>query len=659
MEAKIRIVEISPKLKVFKNNSNDIISISFISDNYSIKIEDIEKAILSNDKIIINLKELKDSKGKNNIQPIKYSLIRNNNNIISTGEFTPIEGVQWYKLNEIRNNISKESLITSSTSNGNIKNYNNNMSRRAHNLSDWNNSYTIEPMTNHYSKNNFYQLTNNSSLTIKIKLSINFLNKKHISTKNNTSTNINHYFTIKNNNYTKEPSENSSNNEILLDKEIFNEEDFTIIDSDSNKVKEKNKVLTTSKRLNKSNKFSSGKQTKRFSKKKLDFISNQNQLISGGSGGVGIKNPINAKTIAVVINNNKKALSRGKVNNSKNKKLLNEDKKMKTSMGFNKRRNENENNEMYDNLILEKNNLIDNNEVRKMNSSKNIEDEIFDQNFKNYIKNDEILKTNLSRNNSLQNLNQDNDLKETSYQNTCLVNPTINDNSQPAGRNKKKIHKDNKIKNDSNNNIQISKNIPEMNTNSLYEDIQLLKTHSDNEYIISESLANNLITKYDNNSFENTSLHNNDNENFERLKNDFFLLYSKENLNKINNDVLFLEIQLLIEKILALQKKHQEEYINLLNSININKNLFINNQSKYILLIKKLNKLKVKKLNNDIVSIKKDLYNGNIIHNFINKRTKIMNKGEFIIWSKIIENSNKPQIISNNKNKIINIFLND
>ena len=135
MEAKIRIVEISPKLKVFKNNSNDIISISFISDNYSIKIEYIEKAIINNDTKIINLKELKESKGKNSFQPIKYSLIRNNNNIISTGEFTPTEGVMWYKLNEIRNDMSKESLLTSSTSNGNIKN-NIITNRREHNLSD-------------------------------------------------------------------------------------------------------------------------------------------------------------------------------------------------------------------------------------------------------------------------------------------------------------------------------------------------------------------------------------------------------------------------------------------------------------------------------------------------------------------------------------------
>ena len=99
MEAKIRIIEVSPKLKCFKNNPKDIISISFVSDNYSVKIEDIEKAITSSDKIIVNLKE---SNSKNKYQPIKYSLIRNNNNIIATGEFIPSEGIKWYKLNEVK-----------------------------------------------------------------------------------------------------------------------------------------------------------------------------------------------------------------------------------------------------------------------------------------------------------------------------------------------------------------------------------------------------------------------------------------------------------------------------------------------------------------------------------------------------------------------------
>ena len=70
MEAKIRIIEISPKLKLFKNNSKDIISISFISDNYSVKLENVEKAILSNEQIIISLKEVKDHKNKNIMQAI-------------------------------------------------------------------------------------------------------------------------------------------------------------------------------------------------------------------------------------------------------------------------------------------------------------------------------------------------------------------------------------------------------------------------------------------------------------------------------------------------------------------------------------------------------------------------------------------------------------
>ena len=331
---------------------------------------------------------------------------------------------------------------------------------------------------------------------------------------------------------------------------------------------------------------------------------------------------------------------------------------MKTSLEFNKRRSANVDNKMNDNKLLEKNNVINNNEIGKIFSSRNIEDEILDQNFKNYIKNDEILKTSLSKNNSLQNLNQDNDSNDPNYQNIYTINPKVNDIVQPAGRNKNTINKDNNKNNDINNNIQINKNIPsEMNTKSLFEDIQLLKTYSDNEYIITESASKNLVFNNDNNnSFD--SLQNNDNENFERLKNDFFLLYSNEILNKVNNDSLFLEIQLMIEKIIGLQKKHQEEYINLLNSINIYQNLFKNNQNKYILLIKKINKLKVKKLYNDIMVKKKDLYNEHTIHKFINTRKKIMNTGEFMIWNKIIENTNKSQIINNNKRKIVNIFLN-
>ena len=68
MEVKLKIIEISPKIKSLQNNSKDIISISFISDNYSVKIEDVEKAMNNKDNIIINLKQ---ANNKNNIQTIK------------------------------------------------------------------------------------------------------------------------------------------------------------------------------------------------------------------------------------------------------------------------------------------------------------------------------------------------------------------------------------------------------------------------------------------------------------------------------------------------------------------------------------------------------------------------------------------------------------
>lgn len=74
MEAEIHIIEIIPKIKQLKSNPKDIISIIFISSNYSIKIDNIEKAINKNDKILINLEEQKNKK----LQKIKYSLLRNN-----------------------------------------------------------------------------------------------------------------------------------------------------------------------------------------------------------------------------------------------------------------------------------------------------------------------------------------------------------------------------------------------------------------------------------------------------------------------------------------------------------------------------------------------------------------------------------------------------
>ena len=62
MEVKFRIVEIYPKLYLIKDNPKDIISISFISNDNTKKIGNIEQSITKNEKISINLKAQNNQK---------------------------------------------------------------------------------------------------------------------------------------------------------------------------------------------------------------------------------------------------------------------------------------------------------------------------------------------------------------------------------------------------------------------------------------------------------------------------------------------------------------------------------------------------------------------------------------------------------------------
>ena len=629
METKIRIIEVSPKLIIFKNNPKDIISISFVSDNYNIKIEDIEKAISNNDLIILNLKESKDLKNKNIIQPIKISLILNNKNIIGTGEIIPIEGINWYQLDKINNNnTSKESLITSSTSNSNIKNNNNLVvGRRVHNISDSQNILDTE-----LSKYNTNQLNTSTAITkIKIKFLINISNKKKaLFTK---ISNINDH---KNNRRSKEFCENYSKfDEIIFDskKDIINAHDFNITESDISKLNNKNIITITSTKKNMNKKMLASGISKKFSKKKVIFNSNQNitSVTGNNMSGEGLTN---SKIVSNTINNSKVLSPKKKIQNSKNIKFLNGDLRMKTSMGFKKIKNF-ESKE----VISEKEEIhIKSEKRRKMNSCDNIEDAIIDQTFKNNLKNDEILKANFSRNNSFNNLT--NNTNNNSLRVTKNRQSTYNNNGNYLFRSARS-----KIKGQ-HDRIGYSHIISQNNdqSNPLY--INLKSLHSNYRY------EKNCGEK---NLEENIELTNAD-ENFERLKNDFLLLYSNCNMNKISNDVLFLELQLMIEKILAIQERHQKEYIELFNDIIKNKKLFDNYEKEYILLNKKINKLHIKKMNNDIIDQKRELYHKNI-NNFIQKRKKIMDKEENIIWQKILEKANESQVITNNKNKMINIFL--
>lgn len=583
MEVKLKIIEIFPKLKSFKNNSKDIISMSFISDNYSVKIEDVEKAMSNNDSIIINLKQ---PNNKNKIQTIKYSLIKNNNNIISNGEFSPIEGTKWYRLSEIKNNTNKEKALSSSKSNKNIRNSNN-------------------------------QQVN----LLKIKFDIKISNK--IIMNKNKNNDI-----IRKNNYTKEQSSFSSEEKANLfdKKDFFNDEDFTIIESEINKKNSHEQVTPDTKNF-KNKKYLSGSLSNRLTK---NTKSGSPQSPSSPSSISRKENKINPKRIK----SSEVSPIKKKSNHLAGKMLFNEDLKMKTDYNFNRKKNTDKNN----NLISEKENL-------------NIEDEILDQNFKNYLKNDEILKSNISKNNSSNSLTQ-NSIKnenEINYMGTFDPNnyELITQTERTKGEeiNKKEEFSNKKII------------IQDLNTNSLFADIQLLKTNSDCEYVVSNDISKNIITNNDNdnNSFEDTPMVNN-NENYEKLKSDFLLLYSEENINKINNDILFFEIQLMVEKILALQNQHQKEYISLFNSIKSNINILRNYQFQYLSLFKQLNSLHSKKLYHENKDKKKELYNENIIIS-IDDRKKIIKKEEFPIWDKMVEHADFAAIQKHNKSRITDIFL--
>jgi len=619
MEAEIHIIEIIPKIKQLKSNPKDIISIIFISSNYSIKIDNIEKAINKNDKILINLEEQKNKK----LQKIKYSLLRNNQ-IICNGEFIPTEGIKWYNLNSNNkeNTTSKESLITSSTSNTNIKNVdnittNNNINlnyRTIQNLSDLSSiSYNNEQNNNFNSTNNLNKLkvdNNSNSLAIKIKLLINFLYLR-----NNNNKDLNHYNLMPNNNYTKEPSTNTSKEEEILYgniEEIVKKENLTITEA--------------GKKINNHNKKNSSKMAKnRKNRCKLSLVSKKlllknknNQMIMPS-----INNGSNIRTNPNTVNNSKVVSPKKKIIMN-NKKYLNEDKKMKTLNGFYKTKN----------IIAKK--------AKKINSCDNIEDEILDQSYKDNIKNDEILKVNLSRNNSCNYLTEKNSVRK----NRKDINFINTDDKifMPSFSRIKKENFDNKLTN----NIfptEINKN------NNNYCSI-ITTCHNKNNKLIN----NNISSK---NNYRDIILNDNinTNKNFENLKNDFLLLYPTNYSNKIKNEDGFLEIQFMIEKILSLQKEHQKEYMALFKSINFNKSKTNYYQKEYISLIKKMNKLKTKKIYNDIIDIKKELFHENV-NNFIEVRKKLLKDEELLIWNKISQSSNKSNALSGNKIKIINIFMN-
>ena len=589
MEAKVRIIEILPKIHSIKSNPKDIISLSFISNEYSTKIENLEQSMHKNERKII---KLKDQNFKKNI--IKCLLIKNNQYIIASGEFNLEEGINWYTLKEDKNNVmSKESLITSSTSNGNIiQNINNNP-----------NSYLISNSpnsleTNISIENNKYFSYANSNLTkeqyIKIKLMVIFIKRKYLNKYNNFNSNNDH----------RDTSFKNKESHFEKGNDYF---DCSLNDMDVSKLNLKVKLFTDKKKSNIRKSILFGNQQKNSSKKKLNFLDNNKNSLTPINSGEYITLNSNKDISHSIIDNNSKKSSKKKCD-KKNKKFINEGLKMKTSFNFYRKKNNSDNKYVLEKKLTSKNSSKKEKKHHKLNSCENFEDKILDQNFKNYLKNDENLKANLNNNDSYNLFDRNN-------------TDRIKENNQI-----KRIEQELYNKDTYNENKNIKVNYKTENLN-IYNDIE---NEKENDYI---------------------------NENYERAKIDFLLLYSDENIKNINKEDYFLETQLMVEKLLKLQHIHQKEYNQLFNSINTSKKIFRNYQNLFILLSKKNNKLHMKKLEDSMKKTKNEICNESL-SNFGKIRRKIIKDSEFSIWNKLMKNSNKSSIIENSKNKMINIFLN-
>jgi hypothetical protein len=121
---------------------------------------------------------------------------------------------------------------------------------------------------------------------------------------------------------------------------------------------------------------------------------------------------------------------------------------------------------------------------------------------------------------------------------------------------------------------------------------------------------------------------------FENNKNDFTIMYIENYAKIINDDMLSMELQLLYEKILDLQKSYHGEYIKIFNKYNENKKYISLNIFKYKDIQKKIFNL---------LKIKEKLNGANQVNNFLSTQRKEnktslkeINNKEINLWENML-----------------------
>lgn len=682
MELKIKVLEIFPNIKNIKSKNSDIISLSFEAENIIVKIDNIEKSIINKDNILLLLKEFSPK------QKISFNLLRNDTNILGKGILYPLPGIKWHKVYELINRTEGNVTYNSKT-----------LSRK-----------------NLIANNNSTDISSNSYIRVKLDLQTNILktpnskkSKGRIKFGSKKSYNING---VKN-----KPNLNGTSN---IDDKYNN----SIMSSDINYNYNKYKLSQNINSYAATPGMKSPRYTSIFNREKI------NSLI--GNNDSSRDNTLKENNLPILdIENGQKKKDLTKRTPS-GKKVLFNNQSYKAKYGFNK----NQAFKKTKSTDKSMDNYISSN--KKVRISKEIEEEILDNNFKNIIKYDENLRTkeitdfNIDNNNSINNQEKNINNNDVSFNNPKKsftknkdVTFNINNNLETNNSNIITNTSTNKIKNNENNNKKIRSFEPISNNTRSKENLNIVNINNDNK-INDKSINNKIINEYNNSNNELTNVNVKDDFNkiiqnsvvssalssnrifnsgcdidlsvddlsgsfsagydniskilpldefrkitydieieniskYENIKKDFILFYNKEYINSINEEMLILELQLMIEKILEMQNVYKRQVIIIQRNFELYKKKIIFYQKRNLLMNKKKNKLTYEILKNTYKEELNDLYHNNKKKNFYNNKN-IFKTSELSLWNNLTlylneKNSSKEIEANNIKKKFNDIFI--
>lgn len=241
-------------------------------------------------------------------------------------------------------------------------------------------------------------------------------------------------------------------------------------------------------------------------------------------------------------------------------------------------------------------------------------------------------------------------------------NSNINRTQAFSSVNKSKTN--NRINNKPNKNIikrldekfkSLENNIIDKKYENVIDHDEMIITTNKKPEIITKSIdsKNNSNYLYNIININNNIDENLINSSFENNKNDFKIMYVENYADSVPNDMLILEIKLIFEKILELQKSYHKELDSILIHYFSNKNEYKNSISKYdliqkkIILLQKFSEKKNREENQNCF----DIYNKK---NF--QEINDINKKEIGIW-KLMMNSEENEVKAKDKKiKLKEIF---